>query len=70
MLMLFGFNGTEIQARAVQGWFTPETLDGLKEFCNKVADAYLEAKAEMDSYSEGYEARKAHNPKGEIDKRM
>jgi len=34
----------------------------LKVFCNKVADAYLEAKAEMDSYSEEWEAYKANNP--------
>jgi hypothetical protein len=59
---LFGFNGAEVQAKTVQGWFTPEKLDGLKVFCNKVADAYLEAKAEMDSYSEEWEAYKANNP--------
>jgi hypothetical protein len=56
---LFSFSGTEIQAKTAQGWLSPESLDSLKEFCTKVADAYVGAKAEMDSHSEEYEAYKA-----------
>jgi hypothetical protein len=55
--VLFGFSGTEIQAKTTQGWLTPETLDGLKEFCVKVANAFLTAKAEIESDVEEHEAR-------------
>ena len=55
---LFGFDGTEIQAKTSPGWFTLDRLEGLKEFCKFVADAYLEEKAEMDAYADEYEASK------------
>ncbi len=44
---LFGFNGTEVQARTPPGWLTIERSYGLKAFCSEVADAYLEAKTEL-----------------------
>lgn len=41
--VLFGFSGTERLARTKPGWLTRSTVDGLLNFCNKVADAYAEA---------------------------
>ena len=40
---LFGFSGSERQARTVPGWLTPETADPLTQFCRQVADAYAAA---------------------------
>lgn len=37
---LFGFNGTEKQARTAQGWLTESRVDDLLQFCFQVADAY------------------------------
>lgn len=37
---LFGFNGTEVQARTVPGWLTPDRVDSLLDFCLVVANAY------------------------------
>jgi hypothetical protein len=36
----FGFNGSERQARTVQGWLTPEVAEPLLDFCFNVASAY------------------------------
>lgn len=38
---LFGFNGSERQARTDVGWLTPETAPRLLAFCDTVAAAYL-----------------------------
>jgi hypothetical protein len=43
---LFGFNGTEKQARTGPGWLRPERVDTLLSFCLKVATAYKAALAE------------------------
>ncbi|TDO57379.1 hypothetical protein EV651_111103 [Kribbella sp. VKM Ac-2571] len=43
---LFGFNGTEKQARTVPGWLTPERVNPLLTFCSQVADAYKAALAQ------------------------
>ena len=37
---LFGFNGSERQARTSPGWLTPEKLTALLDFCTRVAAAY------------------------------
>ncbi|MBL0888301.1 hypothetical protein [Myceligenerans indicum] len=37
---LFGFNGTEQQARTVPGWLTPSRVEPLDAFCERVAEAY------------------------------
>lgn len=37
---LFGFNGTEKQARTGQGWLTADRIDDLLAFCFDVATAY------------------------------
>lgn len=37
---LFGFKGSESQARTVPGWLVPETAPRLAEFCREVAEAY------------------------------
>jgi hypothetical protein len=42
---LFGFNGSERQARTGPGWLTNETADALLQFCFEVADAYAVASA-------------------------
>jgi hypothetical protein len=46
---LFGFNGSERQARTVAGWLTPERSDQLLEFCLQVAQAYATALADSDT---------------------
>jgi hypothetical protein len=48
---LFGFNGTEVQAKTVPGWLTLEKLQDLKKFCTRVAGAFLEARVEYGSSS-------------------
>lgn len=40
---LFGFTGSEKQARTVPGWLTAERVDLLLAFCIQVADAYKAA---------------------------
>ena len=40
---LFGFNGTEQQARTAPGWLTPAVEERLWEFCLKIAAAYADA---------------------------
>jgi hypothetical protein len=40
---LFGFTGSEKQARTVPGWLTPERVDLLLTSCIQVADAYKAA---------------------------
>ena len=40
---LFGFSGTEKQARTVPGWLTIERVDPLMNFCQQVAIAYRAA---------------------------
>lgn len=40
---LFGFSGSELQARTTPGWLTSLTAEPLLEFCRKVATAYAEA---------------------------
>ena len=42
---LFGFGGTERQARTEPGWLTPERIEPLWAFCMTVADAYADALA-------------------------
>ena len=42
---LFGFGGSERQARTGGGWLTGQTADRLVEFCLSVADAYADALA-------------------------
>jgi hypothetical protein len=37
---LFGFNGSEQQARTAPGWLRPDRVGDLLEFCREVADAY------------------------------
>lgn len=37
---LFGFNGSELQARTTPGWLRPDTVDRLLAFCFMVAAAY------------------------------
>jgi hypothetical protein len=54
----FGFDGTEIQAKTSPGWLTLDRLEGLKDFCTLIAEAYLEEKAVMDAATEEYEASK------------
>lgn len=47
---LFGFLGTELQAKTAAGWLTTQSADALIEFCAKVAGAYaseLDAPAVM-----------------------
>ncbi len=40
---LFGFGGSERQARTARGWLTPENAEPLIQFCRNVADAYAAA---------------------------
>jgi hypothetical protein len=40
---LFGFKGSERQARTPPGWLTPEKVGVLVSFCHEVAGAYLAA---------------------------
>lgn len=40
---LFGFHGSERQARTGPHWLTPATAESLLEFCTRVADAYAAA---------------------------
>ncbi|OLT20586.1 hypothetical protein BJF81_04775 [Ornithinimicrobium sp. CNJ-824] len=40
---LFGFGGTERQARTEPGWLTPERIEPLWAFCTTVAEAYAAA---------------------------
>lgn len=40
---LFGFNGSELQARTTPGWLTPERATPLLEFCMQVSTAYQAA---------------------------
>lgn len=42
---LFGFNGSERQARTVAGWLVPERVSQLMEFAVRVAAAYALAQA-------------------------
>lgn len=37
---LFGFNGSEKQARTLPGWMQLERVESLTSFCLKVAEAY------------------------------
>ena len=41
--VLFGFNGSEKQARTAPGWLQPDRVESLMAFCSKVAAAYQEA---------------------------
>jgi len=41
--VLFGFSGTEKQARTTPGWLCPEVEDDLFAFIQSVASAYVEA---------------------------
>lgn len=43
---LFGFQGSERQARTAPGWLRAETLAGLEAFCHRVAGAYARAVTE------------------------
>lgn len=43
--VLFGFNGSERQARTAPGWLTPDTAQPLLQLCDDVAHAYAEAMA-------------------------
>jgi hypothetical protein len=40
---LFGFHGSERQARTGPGWLTPATAEPLLQFCIQVAEAYAAA---------------------------
>jgi hypothetical protein len=40
---LFGFSGSERQARTTTGWLTPDNAVSLLEFCRRVASAYAAA---------------------------
>ena len=40
---LFGFKGSERQARTAPGWLTPDRLDAVKTLCGEVASAYAAA---------------------------
>ena len=46
---LFGFQGSERQARTGPGWLGAETLPGLRTFAARVADAYARAGVEPSS---------------------
>lgn len=39
---LFGFSGSERQARTTPGWLTPDRVEPLMRFCTQVASAYKE----------------------------
>lgn len=41
---LFGFDGSERQARTAPGWLLPERAEPLLEFCRQVAQAYALAR--------------------------
>jgi hypothetical protein len=41
--VLFGFKGSERQARTASGWLTPDRAEALISFCNEVAAAYHDA---------------------------
>jgi hypothetical protein len=43
---LFGFTGTEKQARTQAAWLAPATSQALLDFCIQVANAYVAAKAQ------------------------
>jgi hypothetical protein len=40
---LFGFDGTEVEAKTQEGWLTEKSLAGLKDFAGEVAGEYLKA---------------------------
>lgn len=40
---MFGFSGSERQARTAIGWLTPDRVHLLQQFCTQVANAYKEA---------------------------
>jgi hypothetical protein len=40
---LFGFYGTEVQAKTAPGWLSASRLKALKDFADKVATAFLQA---------------------------
>lgn len=42
---LFGFGGTERQARTEPGWLTQDRIEPLWSFCTTVAEAYADALA-------------------------
>lgn len=44
---LFGFTGSELQARTASGWLTEERADELLRFCRTVASAYRDALEQM-----------------------
>jgi hypothetical protein len=46
---LFGFNGSERQARTAPGWLTSQTVERLIQFCLEVARAYREAPGSLRS---------------------
>jgi hypothetical protein len=45
---LFGFDGSERQARTAPGWLTPDRAEPLFEFCQQVTQAYAAALDESD----------------------
>jgi hypothetical protein len=46
---LFGFAGSERQARTIRGWLTGATAPDLIEFCRRVASAYADALEKVSS---------------------
>lgn len=46
--LLFGFSGSERQARTAPGWLAPERVQSLTQFCAQVAIAYKEANSTGD----------------------
>lgn len=47
----FGFDGTEVQARTAPGWLSASRFEGLSDFANMVATAFLQAMALHDEAS-------------------
>lgn len=53
---LFGFNGSERQARTAPGWLTTERADSPLAFCSQVAEEYAAA---LEGESDSGEGRRA-----------
>jgi hypothetical protein len=53
---LFGFNGTEKQARTQPGWLTESTRQPALDFCFQVANAYLAAATERTVGGQSHDA--------------
>lgn len=50
---LFGFNGSERQARTAPGWLTTDRADSLFAFCSRVAEEYVAALGDGSASGDG-----------------